>query len=163
MDLLLLFSGLFLALLGIAGSFLPVIPGPITSWLGLLLLHLTQWVPSDQFFLTITFSIAIAVFLLDYLIPILGTKRFGGTKNGMIGSAIGLVMGLLLMGPLGIVIGPFLGAFAGELLRDSQGKKKALKAAIGSLIGFLTGVFLKFSVALVYVFFFVEICFEHII
>ena len=163
MDLLLLFFFLFLALLGIAGSFLPVIPGPITSWLGLLLLHLTQWVPSDQFFLTITFSIAIAVFLLDYLIPILGTKRFGGTKNGMIGSAIGLVMGLLLMGPPGIIIGAFLGAFAGELLRDSQGKKKALKAAIGSLIGFLTGVFLKFSVALVYVFFFVEICFEHII
>ena len=163
MDLLLLFSGLFLALLGIAGSFLPVIPGPITSWLGLLLLHLTQWVPSDQFFLTITFSIAIAVFLLDYLIPILGTKRFGGTKSGMIGSAFGWVVVLLLLRPPGIIIGAFLGAFAGELLRDSQGKKKALKAAIGSLIGFLTGVFLKFSVALVYVFFFVQICFEYII
>ena len=61
------------------------------------------------------------------------------------------------------IIGAFLGAFAGELLRDSQGKKKALKAAIGSLIGFLTGVFLKFSVTIVYVFFFVQICFEHII
>ena len=81
----------------------------------------------------------------------------------MISSTGGLVMGLLLMGPLGIVIGPFLGAFAGELLHDSQDKKKALNAAIGSLIGFLTGVFLKFSVTLVYVFFFVQICFEHII
>ena len=89
MDLLLLFSGIFLALLGVAGSFLPVIPGPITSWFGLLLLNFTDWVPMDKSFLIVTFAIALGIFLLDYIIPMLGTKQFGGTKSGMIGSTIG--------------------------------------------------------------------------
>ena len=160
MDLLLLFSGIFLALLGVAGSFLPVIPGPITSWFGLLLLHITDWVPMDKSFLIVTFAIALGVFLLDYIIPMLGTKQFGGTKSGMIGSTIGLVIGLLFLGPLGALIGPFLGAFAGELSQNPRDKKMALKSAVGSLIGFLTGVFLKFSVSLVYVFFFVKIFYK---
>ena len=163
MDLVLLFSGILLALLGIAGSFLPVIPGPITSWLGLLLLHLTDWVPMDKNFLIVTFAIALGVFLLDYIIPMLGTKQFGGTKSGMIGSTIGLVIGLLFLGPLGIVFGPFLGAFAGELSQNPKDEKMALKSALGSLIGFLTGVFLKFSVSLVYVFFFVRICYQFVL
>ena len=163
MDLLLLFSGILLALLGIAGSFLPVIPGPITSWFGLLLLHLTDWVPMDRSFLIVTFAIALGVFLLDYIIPMLGTKQFGGTKSGMIGSTIGLVIGLLFLGPLGVLIGPFLGAFAGELSQNPRDKKMALKSAVGSLIGFLTGVFLKFSVSLVYVFFFVRICYKFVL
>jgi uncharacterized protein YqgC (DUF456 family) len=93
----------------------------------------------------------------------LGTKQFGGTKSGMIGSTIGLVIGLLFLGPLGIVFGPFLGAFAGELSQNPKDKKMALKSALGSLIGFLTGVFLKFSVSLVYVFFFVRICYQFVL
>ena len=144
MDLVLFLLGIFLALLGIVGSFLPVLPGPITSWFGLLVLHLTTWVPMNTKFLTITFVAAIVIFVLDYIIPLLGTKKFGGTKSGMFGSGIGLVLGILFMGPLGIIIGPFIGAFSGELMHDSQNKKAAFKAAIGSLIGFLTGVFLKF-------------------
>ena len=163
MDLLLLFSGILLALLGVAGSFLPVIPGPITSWFGLLLIHFTYWVPMDKSFLIVTFAIALGVFLLDYIIPMLGTKQFGGTKSGMIGSTIGLVIGLLFLGPLGVLIGPFLGAFAGELSQNPRDKKMALKSAVGSLIGFLTGVFLKFSVSLVYVFFFVSICYKFVL
>ena len=156
MDLVLFLLGIFLALLGIVGSFLPVLPGPITSWFGLLVLHLTTWVPMNTKFLTITFVAAIVIFVLDYIIPLLGTKKFGGTKSGMIGSGIGLFLGILFMGPLGIIIGPFIGAFSGELMHDSQNKKAAFKAAIGSLIGFLTGVFLKFCLSALYLFFFVQ-------
>ena len=162
MDLVLFLLGIFLALLGIVGSFLPVLPGPITSWFGLLVLHLTTWVPMNTKFLTITFVAAIVIFVLDYIIPLLGTKKFGGTKSGMFGSGIGLVLGILFMGPLGIIIGPFIGAFSGELMHDSQNKKAAFKAAIGSLIGFLTGVFLKFFLAALYLFFFVQESFTYV-
>ena len=162
MDLVLFLLGIFLALLGIVGSFLPVLPGPITSWFGLLVLHLTTWVPMNTKFLTITFVAAIVIFVLDYIIPLLGTKKFGGTKSGMFGSGIGLVLGILFMGPLGIIIGPFIGAFSGELMHDFQNKKVALKAAIGSLIGFLTGIFLKFFLAALYLFFFVQKSYTHV-
>ena len=69
MDLFYEISGLFFVLLGIAGSFLPVLPGPLTGWVGLLLLHLSERVPDDSNFLIITFCIALGVFLLDYIIP----------------------------------------------------------------------------------------------
>ncbi|MGC6422635.1 MAG: DUF456 domain-containing protein [Flavobacteriaceae bacterium] len=163
MDYILLLLGLFFALLGIVGSFLPIIPGPVTSWLGLLFLYLTRWVPFDSVFLTLTFLVAVGVFLLDYIIPLLGTKQFGGSKNGMIGSTLGLLIGLIFLGPLGVLVGPFLGAFIGELTRDSKNIRTAGKAALGSLIGFLTGVFLKFSVALVYVFFFFRKAYTHLL
>ncbi|MEX1384336.1 MAG: DUF456 domain-containing protein, partial [Lutibacter sp.] len=45
MDIALLIFGILLMILGILGSFLPVLPGPITSWFGLLLLHLSDAVP----------------------------------------------------------------------------------------------------------------------
>lgn len=157
MDLILIFTGFLLILLGLVGSFVPIIPGPITAWLGLLILYQTSFLASDLIFLAITFSVAIGVFILDYFIPILGAKKFGGTKAGIIGATLGLLIGLLFLGPLGIFLGTFTGAFIGELIRESSDKRTALRAATGSLIGFLTGVLLKFSVTLIYAFYFVKI------
>jgi len=148
---ILLFSLSFLfILLGLAGSFLPILPGPLTSWVGLFLLHKTEAIEENTSFLVITFVIALGIFVLDYIIPILGTKKFGGSKKGMLGATIGVLIGLLFLGPFGVLIGPFVGAYIGELVQDPQSKKTALRAALGSVIGFLTGVFLKFTVALVY-------------
>lgn len=150
MEVFLIVSSFIFILLGIAGSFLPILPGPITGWIGLLLLHQTERVPNNPSLLIITFIIALAVFLIDYIIPILGTKKFGGSKKGMIGATIGVILGLLFLGPFGVLIGPFAGAYIGELIGNPNDSKKALKAAWGSLIGFLTGVFLKFTVAVIY-------------
>lgn len=161
MDIFLLIIGFLLAILGIVGAFLPVLPGPITSWLGLLLLHLTSVIPMDWTFLGITLAIAIAIWLIDYVIPAMGTKKFGGTKYGVIGSMVGLVVGLFFFPPFGIIIGPFLGAFLGEMIQDSNEPKKALRAAFGSFIGFLTSTLLKFVAAVVFIGFYVSIFWEY--
>lgn len=76
MDIFLLIISGLLMLLGILGSFLPVLPGPLTSWVGLLVLHLTDALPMNWTFLIITLIVAIAIWLLDYVIPAMGTKRF---------------------------------------------------------------------------------------
>jgi uncharacterized protein YqgC (DUF456 family) len=136
-------------ILGIAGSFLPILPGPITSWVGLLILHFTDVVVMNRTFLIITFSIATAIWILDYIIPVIGTKRFGGSKAGIIGTSIGLIVGLIAPIPGGIIIGPFCGALIGELLNKSD-FKKAFKAAVGSFLGFLASTFIKFIVAIIY-------------
>ena len=151
MDIVLLVLGFVLMLTGILGSFLPVLPGTPVSWLGLLLLHLTAAVPDDWWFLGITLAVALIVFAMDYLIPALGTKKFGGTKAGMIGTTLGLVVAIVfpILGILGIIIWPFVGAFLGELLNKAD-QKSALKAAFGSFIGFLTGTFLKFVVTIIF-------------
>jgi uncharacterized protein YqgC (DUF456 family) len=149
MDIFLIIISLLFMILGIAGSFLPILPGPITSWVGLLILHFTDVVVMNRTFLIITFSIAMAIWILDYIIPVIGTKRFGGSKAGIIGTSIGLIVGLIAPIPGGIIIGPFCGALIGELLNKSD-FKKAFKAAVGSFLGFLASTFIKFIVAIIY-------------
>ncbi|MGB5437600.1 MAG: DUF456 domain-containing protein [Maribacter sp.] len=162
MDIALLIFGFLLMLIGILGSFLPVLPGPPVSWIGLLLLYLTKVVPDDWVFLGITLVIALVVFALDYIIPAVGTKKFGGTRAGMIGTTLGLLVALIfpILGPLGIIIWPFVGALVGELLNKAD-KKTATKAAFGSFIGFLTGTFLKFMVTVVYLGLFISTAWEY--
>lgn len=145
MDIFFLIIGLLLCIIGLIGSFVPIIPGPITSWLGLLILHLTSIINLNYTFLVGTFTIAISVFILDMIIPFIGLKKLGGTKKGIIGATIGLLLGFF-MGPIGILSGPFIGALSGELT-NNLGFTKALKAAIGTLIGFLAGIAMKFSVS----------------
>ena len=151
MDIFLLALGFILMLMGILGSFLPVLPGPPISWVGLLLLYSTSVIPMNWTFLGITLAIALLVIALDYIIPAMGTKKFGGTRAGVIGTTIGLVVALIfpIFGPFGIIIWPFIGALVGELLNKAD-KKTATKAAFGSFLGFLTGTFLKFMVAIVF-------------
>ncbi|MFE8425254.1 MULTISPECIES: DUF456 domain-containing protein [Tenacibaculum] len=157
MDIFLVILGFVFACLGIIGSFLPVLPGPITSWVGLLLLHLTKAVPQNWTFLGITLAIAVIIFFLDYFIPALGTKRFGGTKYGVYGTTIGLIIGLLSPIPFGILIGAFVGALVGELIYDSKDTNRAIKASFGAFLGFLASATIKFSISMVFlVLFFVK-------
>ena len=149
MDIFLVILSALFIIIGLIGSFLPVIPGPPLSWLGLLILHVTNAVEMNLTLIIITGIIALIIFLLDYIIPAMGTKKFGGSKSGMIGTSIGLVIGLLSPIPGGIILGPFLGAFIGEMLNKND-SKLAFKAAIGSFLGFLASTFIKFIVAIIY-------------
>ena len=162
MDIALLIVGLLLMFVGVLGSFLPVLPGTPISWVGLLLLYLTKAIPDDWVFLGITLAIAAIVFTLDYIIPVWGTKKFGGSKWGMIGTTIGLVIALIfpVLGFLGIIVWPFLGALVGELMNKAD-QKTALKAAFGSFLGFLTGTFLKFMVTIIYLGLFIHKAWEY--
>ncbi|MEP6262264.1 MAG: DUF456 domain-containing protein [Gillisia sp.] len=146
MDILLLSIGAILMVVGILGSFLPVLPGVPVSWLGLLLIFLTPSVPMDYWFLGITLFVAVLIYGLNWIIPAMGTKRFGGSRSGMIGATIGLVVGLIAPIPFGVIIGPFIGAFIGEIINKSD-RRSALKAAFGSFIGFLASSFMEFIVA----------------
>ena len=68
MDILLTLLGLLFMICGIIGSFIPILPGPPLSWIGLLLLYLTNAVEDNWWFLSITLAIALVVFALDYTI-----------------------------------------------------------------------------------------------
>jgi len=160
MDIFLICIAAFLMILGIIGSFLPVLPGPLTSWVGLLVLYFTPNISVSQKIIIITLIIAILIWILDYIIPAMGTKKFGGSKAGMIGTTVGLVIGILAPIPGGIILGPFLGALIGELLNKAD-SKTAVKAAFGSLLGFLTSAFIKFIVAVIYFGLFISILWGH--
>ena len=163
MEYLLVILGAMCILIGVIGSILPGLPGPPLSYLGLLLIHWTHFAQFSFNMLLIWAIIVIVVAILDYVVPIWGTKKFGGTRAGIRGSTVGLIIGVFLLPMLGIVLGPFglfgilggpfIGAWIGERYagRNSQ---MAMRAAFGSFIGFLAGTFMKVAVSVVLAFYF---------
>jgi uncharacterized protein YqgC (DUF456 family) len=147
MELFLLILGIVALLAGLAGAVLPL-PGPPLSFLGLLLL---QWSEYVSFSPTVLWSLGIVTLLLailDYYIPIYGTKKFGGTSYGSTGTLIGMLAGFFIFPAIGLFLGAFLGAFIGELVGKAPWRL-ALKAAIGSFLGFVTGIVMKIALCLV--------------
>lgn len=151
MDYVFLILAILFALTGLAGVVLPVIPGPPISYIALLFLLALPTEEANWIFLLATGILAVLITVLDYIVPIYGTKKLGGTKYGIWGSTIGLVVGMFVLPLLGIVIGPFgligiiagpfVGAYIGEII--AKNNEKALKAAWGSFLGFLASTFLK--------------------
>lgn len=142
LDIALLIVGFLLIVIGIIGSVLPALPGPPLSWVGLLCVYLSSWVEINYYIIIITALLTLIVSILDYVIPSKGTKYFGGSKFGVWGTNIGLLIGFFFP-PFGFILGPFLGALVGELYYNSTDQKRAFKAAIGSFIGFLGSIFIK--------------------
>lgn len=141
-------------ILGIIGCLAPVLPGPPLSFLGLVVIHFTRFAHINPNTFLILGIITIVVTILDYIVPIWGTRTFGGSKYGTRGATVGLIIGLFL-GPAGIIIGPFVGAFVGELIFKDD-VRYALKAGFGSLLGFLMGVGLKLAASAAITFYFVK-------
>ncbi len=155
MDLLFVIIGFLLMLVGILGSILPVIPGTPISWLGLIILYLAPSLPFDWPFIIITGIVAIAIYILDYIIPAVGTKRFGGSRAGAWGTMIGLIVGILAPIPFGILIGPFVGALIGEIVFNETKGPQAFTAAMGSFFGFLASTFMKLFATFVFLLIFI--------
>lgn len=147
MDIVLIIIAAILAIVGIIGSILPGLPGPPFSWVGLLLVYFVSWINFSPWILVATAAICIFITVLDYVVPSALTKRYGGSKAGVWGCNIGLLISIigLPFGPqglIGVIAWPFVGALVGELLTGTE-PTPAFKAAYGSLLGFLTGTFVK--------------------
>jgi uncharacterized protein len=154
MDYILLILGIVLMLIGIIGCLVPVLPGPPLSYAGIILLHLSRFGHFTTTALIVFAVITIVVSVLDYIVPIWGTRKFGGSKYGTKGATIGLIIGIFL-GPAGIIIGSLAGAMVGELIFKDD-LKYAVKAGFGSLLSFMTGVGLKLAASLVMTFYFIR-------
>jgi len=155
MDILLLIAAIICMGLGLLGALLPILPGPILSYCGLVLLHLSHFASFSTHFLIAYGVIAVIIFLLDMFIPVGATKAFGASNFGTWGAGIGVVAGIFFLPPLGIVLFPFTGALAGELI-GGKNLQKSIKGAFGSFLGFVLGVVINLAVCLLMAFYFVE-------
>ena len=153
MDIALIIFGIIFIIVGCVGCVIPALPGLPVSYLGILFLHFTSKVSFSPLFLISWAIIVIIAQILDYYVPIWGTKKFGGGNKGAWGSTIGVIFGTCIMPPLGIIIFPFVGAVIGELFNGKE-FSVALKAGFGSFIGFLAGTIIKLVVAVILAFYF---------
>lgn len=155
-SIFLLSIGLIIALIGIAGSILPVIPGPPLSFFSLLIISFEKdWQPFSSKFLIIMGIIALVLVVIDYIVPAVGAKKYGASRMGLIGSIIGMIMGFFIFPPFGIFIGAFLGAIIGELI-SGKGGEAAIKIGIGTFVGTLAGIALKLSFSIFVLFLYIK-------
>ncbi len=144
--IILIILGLLLALVGLAGCILPLIPGPPLSFLALLILsYAKDWQAFSLTFLIIVAGLTMVVTILDYVVPAAGAKRYGASKLGVGGSIIGMLGGLFFSA-LGNARGCNCRGTGWETGSGRQGKQ-ALRAGWGVLVGnmVVTGLKLAFS------------------
>jgi len=152
LDIFLVVLGLCFLFGGWVGCIVPGMPGPPLAYVALLLLQATEFVDFSVQFLLITAMVTVVVTVADYILPVWGTRKWGGSRAGTIGAIVGLLVGLFFA-PVGIIVGPFAGAFVGELIagRDTDA---ALHSGFGSFVGFLFGTLMKLTVCMVFTYYY---------
>lgn len=142
--------GVLFIVVGYIGSVMPSLPGPPIALIAIYLVHFTVN-PFSTVTLVVLTLLALVMAVADYFVPIIGTKKFGGSKSGVKGSTIGLIVGVILtfmtsgLGVMLLLLGPFAGAYLGEKYAGNS-NEMALKSATGSFLGFLAGTFGKIIV-----------------
>ena len=146
-------------IIGFVGLIYPVIPSVLFIVGGMILYgFFFSFESFTVFFWIIQGMFVLLLFGADYLANLFGVKKFGGSKAGVWGSTIGLLIGPFVIPFLGIILGPFLGAVIAELLIHKQSLKSALKIGTGSVLGFIGSVITKFTIQLIMtVYFFIRV------
>jgi len=151
--------GLVLAAAGFLACLLPVLPGPALSFAGLLLFAVVSgWQAFDVWFIVSMGVAAVVVSLLDYAVGILGAKKFGASKWGLLGSIVGMLAGLFFFPPFGMFLGAVLGAVGGELLSGKK-SRAAIRAGWGVLVGNILGTGVKLAYCAVVLFVYIKALF----
>jgi len=158
-NVVVLIIAILLMLIGLAGTFLPVLPGIPVVFLAI---AGYGWYEGFKVvtpkFLAIMAGLTVLSILVDYLAGLLGAKFFGSSPAGIWGAFVGGILGLVLGGPVGLVLGPWIGAFVGEYvkLRDVN---KAWRVGVGTVVGIFTGVAAKVVIGLVMIIWFLIVVF----
>ena len=155
MEILFLILSLFLMTIGLAGVFLPFLPGVPLVWLGMFLYSaITNFTIISKTAVFIFLGFTALTIVVDIIAPLIGAKKYEASKYGFLGASLGLVFGFFIFGPFGIILGPLLGAVAGEML-SGKDTTKSFHTALGVLIGLFAGMLIKFIVVLAIIVYFI--------
>lgn len=141
--------------IGLLGVILPVLPGTLLSFGGMLCAYFVQGSTITMTQLVVCGVLSIIVIILDYFLPGYFTKLFGGTKAGITGATIGTFVGLLFGIP-GIILGPFAGAVIGEMVGSKATFDNAINIGLGSMLSFLVGSGIKLIVGVYMMFYIIK-------
>jgi uncharacterized protein YqgC (DUF456 family) len=139
-----------LILSGLAGTVLPVLPGTLLVWGGIVL---GAWI-DDFTRVGVTTVVVISVLAvlawgLDYVAGLMGAKKAGASKLALLGAAVGTVIGLF-MGLVGVLFMPLVGAAAGEYLALKD-QTRAVNVGVATWVGIMVGLIAKVVLAFIMV------------
>lgn len=126
------------------GLIYPIIPSALFIFAGFLLYGVFfSFDPFNWIFWIIEGLFVILLFGADYVANLIGVKKYGGSKAGVWGSTIGLLVGPFVIPIFGILVGPFIGAILAELIVNKKNLKDSVIIGFGSVIGFISSVISK--------------------
>jgi uncharacterized protein YqgC (DUF456 family) len=145
-------------LIGLIGTILPALPGVLLIFGGMLVYgFMTGFASLSIWFFVMQLLVMAVIFIVDFIASVVSTKKYGGSKQAAFGAAVGTILGVIILGPLGIIIGPFAGSVAAEVLLGKE-IKQAVKVGFGSLVGVMGGTLFKLAAeALMIIYFFMSI------
>ena len=146
-EVLLIICVVILLFLGLLGSVVPVLPGPILSYFAFLISHffIKSTANIDGYFVFWLGLVIVIITISDYFLQLYGVKKVGGGKYAIRGSLVGMLFGIFLFPPIGVLVGAFIGAYIGAKIEMNH---KPVKIAFGALLGFISGTILKFCISL---------------
>ena len=155
MNIILPILSFLLIIVGLMGVILPFLPGVPLAWLGVFIYaYFTDFTAITLTTILIFLGLSAFTFVVDWVAPLIGAKKYNASRHGIIGASLGFLFGVLVLGPLGIIVGPLAGAFIGEMIAGKD-TDKSLYSAWGVFIGFLAGSLLKIIIILIMLGFFV--------
>ena len=140
MEYFFIIIAVLLAIVGLIGCILPALPGLPFNYIALLIIQYYHK-PFSSTFLIVTAVIVAVVMVLDYFLPAWTAKKFGATKQGIWGSIIGMIAGIIFT-PIGMLLGMFAGAVIGDMMAGKE-TKDAFKSGIATFFGTLFSIGLK--------------------
>lgn len=138
--------GALAIVIGFIGCIVPVIPGPILAVLSLVGLSIVGGWQLIAPWMMITAAVAaIAVQILDNILPARSAARAGAGKGGIWGSVLGMLVGSIFFPPFGVFVGAFAGALAGEMVFHPD-NEDPLRSALAVFRGTIGAIVLKLAV-----------------
>ncbi len=157
MDIAVLIVSVLVMLAGLAGTVVPILPGIPIIWLAILGYGLySGWADYGLTAMVVTGLVVALSLVVDQLASLMGAKKFGASRAGMIGAVVGAIAGMILLTPIfGLIVGTFGGAMLCELLFSGRSLRQSMASGAGALVGFLAGSLFKFMVGLSLIAFFI--------
>ena len=149
-----------LIFIGIVGTVAPFLPGPPLVLGGLLVYGAaSDFANFSGWVMGIFVGLTAFTFIIDFLGPATGARSSTGSRYGALGAIVGTLLGVMTLGPIGIVLGPVIGAFLAELY-VSQNMQQAAAVARGAFLAFLIGTAIKLGVVFAMAGYFIYLLFQ---
>lgn len=139
-----------LILLGLAGTVLPMLPGTVLVWGGIVLgAWIDDFTRVSMTTVVVVSVLALLAWGLDYVAGLIGARKAGASKEALVGAAVGTVLGLF-MGLVGVLFMPLVGAATGEYLAQKD-QARALHVGVATWIDIMVGLIAKVVLAFIMV------------
>lgn len=136
-------------LAGLGGTVLPILPGIPIIWAAMLIFGwYSDWVHYGLTAMAVTGVLVALSVAVDQLASVMGARKFGASRAGMIGAVVGAIVGVVFFNVFGLIFGTFLGAMGFELVFSGRNLSQSLASGTGALVGFLAGSLFKFMLGL---------------